>query len=49
MYDAVEEIVLTVMAHRPDENVEQIVIGWGDRRLRTEEKRPPQPDVGTRE
>ena len=49
MYDAIEEIVLTVMAHRPDENVEQIVIGWGDRRFRTEEKRPPQPDVGTRE
>lgn len=49
MYDAVEEIVLTVMAHRPGENVEQIVIGWGDRRFRTEEKRPPQPDIEPRE
>lgn len=49
MYEAVEEIVLAIMAQRSGENTEQVVIGREDGRFRIEEKRPPQPDVETRE
>ena len=49
MYDAIEEIVLAVIADRPDGGAEQAVIGYDGGRFRAEEKRPPQPDVGTRE
>ena len=49
MYDAIEEIVLAVIAYGADGGAEQAVIGWEDGRFRIEEKRPPQPDVGTRE
>ena len=49
MYGAVEEIVLAVIADEADMGAEQAVIGWEDGRFRIEEKRPPQPDVGTRE
>ena len=49
MYDAVEEIVLTVIADRADVEAEQVAIDCGGGRFRTREKRPPQPDVDVRE
>ena len=49
MYDAIEEIVLAVIAERPDGETEQAVIGWEDGRFRIEEKRHQQPDVDARE
>lgn len=48
MYDAIEEIVLAVIAERPDGEAEQAVIGYDGGRFRTEEKRHPQPDVDAR-
>ena len=48
MYDAVEDIVLAVIADRPDGDMEQAVMGYGDGRFRTEEKHPQQ-DVEPRE
>ena len=48
MYDAVEEIILAVIADRPDVDMEQAVMGYGDGKFRTEEKHPQQ-DVEPRE
>ncbi len=50
MYDAVEEIVLAVMAGRPDmETGQTVIIGYENGRFRTEEKRPLPQDVEVRE
>lgn len=49
MYDAVEEIVLAVMADRPDGETGHVAIDYDSGRFRIEEKRPQQPDVEVRE
>ena len=48
MYDAVEEIVLAVIADKPNGDMEQAVMGYNNGRFRPEEKHPQQ-DVETRE
>ena len=48
MYDAIEEIILSVMAERSGGEAEQTVIGYDGGRFRVEDKRPSL-DVGTRE
>lgn len=48
MYDAVEEIILSVMAERSGGEAEQTIIGYDGGRFRVEDKRPSL-DVGTRE
>ena len=50
MYDAIEEIVLAVIAERPDGEAEQtVIIDYDDGRFRAEEKRPLPQDVEARE
>ena len=50
MYDAIEEIVLAVIADGTDMGAGQtVIIDYENGRFRAEEKRPPQPDVETRE
>lgn len=49
MYSAVEEIVLAVIAERPDGGAEQAVIGYDGGRFRAEGKRLLPQDVETRE
>ena len=49
MYGAVEEIVLAVIAERPDGGAEQAVIGYDGGRFRAEGKRLLPQDVETRE
>lgn len=49
MYNAVEEIVLAVMADRADCETGQVAINYDSGRFRTREKRPPQPYVDVRE
>lgn len=50
MYDAIEEIVLAVIADGTDMGAGQtVIIDYKNGRFRAEEKRPPQPDVETRE
>lgn len=48
MYDAVEEIILSVIAERSGGEAEQTIIGYDGGRFRVEDKRPSL-DVGTRE
>lgn len=48
MYDAVEEIILAVIADRPNGDMEQAVMGYNNGRFRTKEKHPQQ-DVELRE
>ena len=48
MYDAIEEIILSVMAERSGGEAEQTTIGYDGGRFRVEDKRPSL-DVGTRE
>ena len=49
MYDAIEEIVLAVIAGRVDRETEQTVVGCENGRFRAEEKRPLPQDVEARE